>query len=149
MVSGMGEKIIKVNGEYGEYGEKRGHAIVLNRVVMVGLSEETLRRLRQSLEGGEGVNLEETWERVSTAEVTITKAQCVRVGMCVTDRLENQQKCQCDWNWMIKGRVVGEKFREVMDARWCTVVWEFVFSSELVVANLFPPLFSFGESFIS
>lgn len=58
---------------------KRGHATVLNRVVMVSLSEETLRRLRQRLGGGEGVNLEETWERVSMAEVTITKSQCVCV----------------------------------------------------------------------
>lgn len=39
---------------------KRGHATVLNRVVMVSLSEETLGRLRQRLGGGERVNLEET-----------------------------------------------------------------------------------------
>lgn len=52
-------------GKWGpECGGKRGHAALLNKVVLVGLTEETLRRLTQRLEGGKGVSLEETGKSI-------------------------------------------------------------------------------------
>lgn len=52
-------------GKWGpECGSKRGYAVLLNRVVLVGLTEEILRRLRQRVEGGEGVSLEETGKSI-------------------------------------------------------------------------------------
>ena len=78
-------------------GQGKWDPSVLNRLVVVGLSGVTLRRVKQRLEGGEEVSLEEIREmREHKGSV------CARVY--VPDVLETQQRGQCGWNSLSSGR---------------------------------------------